>query len=58
MENKDQHGWISRKSQRITITVPTYLFEILQKESTGQGRSISNLSAYLIKTGLLKEQKD
>jgi transcriptional regulator of met regulon len=57
MENKNQHGWINRKSQRITITVPAFILETLESESTRQGRSISNLSAYLITTGLLKERK-
>jgi len=58
MEDKDQHGWISRKPQRITITVPAFILETLERESTQQGRSIRNLSAYLIETGLLKELKD
>jgi hypothetical protein len=58
MENKNQYGWIHRKSQRITITVPAFILEMLERESTQQGRSISNLSAYLIETGLLKELKD
>ena len=39
-------------SRRITITVPTSLFETLQEESTNQGRSISNLSASLLEDAM------
>jgi len=48
----------SNESNRrcITITVPASLFETLEEESTNQGRSISNLSAYLLEDATMKRR--
>ncbi len=39
-------GTISRKPQRITITVSHYVHEALVEESFIQGRSLSNLASF------------
>jgi hypothetical protein len=36
----------SQKPQRVTITVPYRLYEVLLQESAHQGRSLSNLASY------------
>jgi hypothetical protein len=36
----------SRKPQRVTITVPYRVYEVLLQESDHQGRSLSNLASY------------
>lgn len=41
-----------RKPQRITITVSHHLYELLLQCSDLQGRSISNLAAYLLENAL------
>jgi hypothetical protein len=43
---------LKRKSQRITVTVPHTVYEGLQKAADDQGRSLSNLMAYLLECGL------
>ena len=48
---------VFRRSERITITIPALILEMLEKESARQGRSLSNLSAYLIETGLQKQEQ-
>ena len=41
-------GYISRKPQRISITVSHSVHEALVEESLSQGRSLSNLASYLL----------
>jgi hypothetical protein len=41
-----------RSSQRITITVPCSTLEALVKRSSLEGRSVSNLAAYLLESSL------
>jgi hypothetical protein len=41
-----------RKPVRITITIPRSTFEQLQNRSDQEGRSMSNLSAYLLEGAL------
>jgi hypothetical protein len=41
---------LSRKPQRITITVPWALRERLQNRADHEGRSLSNLMAHLLET--------
>ena len=41
-----------RRSQRIAVTVTHSVFQRLVHHSNQQGRSISNLAAYLIERGL------
>jgi len=38
--------YYSRKPQRVTITVPYRVYEVLLQESDHQGRSLSNLASY------------
>jgi len=39
---------IARAPQRITITIPLHVYEQIAKRSTQEGRSMSNLAAYLL----------
>ena len=41
-----------RHPQRICITLPHHVFEALLRRSAEQGRSMSNLSAYLLEQSL------
>ncbi len=38
----------SRSPKRLTITIPYTVFAALEKRSTVEGRSLSNLAAYLL----------
>jgi hypothetical protein len=42
----------NRAPKRITITIPFNTFQVLEHRSTEEGRSISNLAAYLLERGL------
>jgi hypothetical protein len=50
--SEPQHAFAFRKPVRITITLPLSTFEQLQQRSDQEGRSMSNLSAYLIEGAL------
>jgi hypothetical protein len=41
-----------RAPQRISITLPQHVFEALIDRSSEEGRSLSNLSAYLLECSL------
>lgn len=41
-----------RSSRRVTITLPMATFEALQVRADGEGRSLSNLAAFLLETAL------
>lgn len=41
-----------RASKRVTITLPHSAFQLLEQRSTAEGRSLSNLAAYLIEQAL------
>lgn len=43
---------LHRKPQRLTITVPAATFELLADRAALEGRSLSNLAAYLLETAL------
>ena len=42
----------SRAPRRVTITIPCFIHEQLIKRSDEEGRSMSNLAAYLIERAL------
>ncbi|MFZ9621142.1 MAG: ribbon-helix-helix domain-containing protein [Prochlorococcaceae cyanobacterium] len=42
----------SRAPKRLTITLPFTVFSALEQRSGQEGRSLSNLAAYLIERGL------
>jgi len=44
--------------QRITITVPAMTFKKLTKRSFVEGRSLSNLAAFLLEQKLLADTQD
>jgi metal-responsive CopG/Arc/MetJ family transcriptional regulator len=56
MENQARSNWHSRSTKRITITIPASLFQTLEEASTRQGRSISNLSAFLLEDAVDKHK--
>ena len=41
-----------RSSKRLTITVPQLIFEDLVSRSSREGRSLSNLAAFLLESSL------
>jgi hypothetical protein len=43
---------VFRKARRITITLPQSAFLALQDRSDHEGRSLSNLAAYLLESSL------
>jgi hypothetical protein len=45
-----------RKPRRITITVPDQIYRTLQERSTHEGRSFSNLAAYLLECAVAAEK--
>jgi len=56
MEKQARSDWHSRKPKRITITIPASLFQALEAESTKQGRSMSNLSAFLLEMATIEQK--
>jgi hypothetical protein len=46
-----------RKPRRITVTVPDHIYWILSERSSREGRSISNLSAYLLERAVGSDQQ-
>lgn len=49
---KQTFGLITRKPKRVSVTVSQGVLDRLQQLSDEQGRSTSNLAAYLIETAL------
>jgi hypothetical protein len=43
---------LTRKPSRVTITIPWSLRQTLDKQSDKEGRSLSNLIAYLLESSL------
>jgi hypothetical protein len=56
MENQDKNQWQSSKPKRITITIPGSLFQTLEAESVKEGRSMSNLSAFLLEDAMAQRK--
>jgi hypothetical protein len=50
--NRGYSTLISRSPKRITITIPHYTLEALIKRSDEEGRSMSNLAAFILEQGL------
>jgi len=46
---------VFRRPRRISITVPHHAFSALQQRSDLEGRSLSNLAAYLLEISLNQE---
>jgi len=46
---------VFRRPRRIIITVPHHAFSALQQRSDPEGRSLSNLAAYLLEIALNQE---
>ena len=51
-------SFASRRPQRLTITVSHHVAEHLVEQSNTQGRSISNLAAYLLERALGEHQSE
>jgi hypothetical protein len=56
MENQARGNWRLRNTKRITITIPASLFQVLEEASTRQGRSMSNLSAFLLEMAATEQK--
>ena len=41
-----------KRPRRLTVTIPQHVLECLERRAMEQGRSISNLAAYLIERAL------
>ncbi|WP_438983108.1 ribbon-helix-helix domain-containing protein [Vulcanococcus sp.] len=50
--NGIQRSLTNRAPKRLTITVPFSTFSALESRSVEQGRSLSNLAAYMLERGL------
>jgi hypothetical protein len=50
-------GLLFRKPRRITVTVPDQIYRTLLERSTREGRSISNLAAYLLERAVAGEKQ-
>ena len=51
----DRLGHLTRKPQRISITIPYGLYEALVQASDYQGRSLSNLASFLLEEQLFSK---
>lgn len=49
---------LSRSPKRLTITIPFTVFSALEKRSTEEGRSLSNLAAYLLEQSLNPQARE
>lgn len=47
---------VQRKPKRISITLPFHVWNTLVEDSDIQGRSVSNLAAYVIELGLAQNK--
>jgi len=47
-----------RSPKRVTITMPNATFEQLQSRAEGEGRSLSNLAAFLLESSLQPSVKE
>lgn len=50
-------GLLFRKPRRITVTVPDQIYRTLLERSAREGRSISNLAAYLLERAVASEKQ-
>ncbi len=46
---------LSRSPKRITITIPHSTFEAIVQRSNEEGRSLSNLAAFILEQGIQKQ---
>jgi hypothetical protein len=50
----ERHRFASRAPKRITITIPHSTFEAIIQRSNEEGRSLSNLAAFILEQGIHK----
>jgi len=55
--DQGSRSWVSRAPKRITITVPYSTFRHLEERSAAEGRSLSNLAAYVLERGLQRSEQ-
>jgi hypothetical protein len=48
--SKENLEILKRSTRRVSVSIPDRLFHLLQKRSDVDGRSLSNLCAYLLET--------
>jgi len=51
-QQDELRSFLMRKPRRISITISDYAYEALMAKSCQQGRSLSNLSAYLLESSI------
>ena len=49
---KPRFELMQRSPMRLSVTVPHHLYQMLQERSDLEGRSMSNLAAYMLEQGL------
>ncbi|MEY4360371.1 MAG: hypothetical protein RLZZ631_1857 [Cyanobacteriota bacterium] len=52
VQTRDLRSYSSRTPKRITITIPHSTLEMLIKRSNEEGRSMSNLAAFILEKGI------
>lgn len=55
-DQADQMALLLRKPRRITITISARAYQQLERSSQGEGRSMSNLAAFLLEDQLQNPQ--
>jgi hypothetical protein len=50
----ERHRFANRSPKRITITIPHSTFEAIIQRSNEEGRSLSNLAAFILEQGVQK----
>ena len=50
----ERHRFANRSPKRITITIPHSTLEMLIKRSNEEGRSMSNLAAFILEQSIQK----
>lgn len=48
-------GFWAPKPKRLTVTIPANVFSALEARSSSEGRSLSNLAAYVLERGLIPD---
>jgi hypothetical protein len=51
-QQTDKRYLASRSPKRISITIPHAMFEKIVERSTKEGRSLSNLAAFILENGI------
>lgn len=50
--SRELPGYTGRSPKRITITIPYSTFDAIVRRSNDEGRSLSNLAAFILEQGI------